>query len=68
MKNYRMGWAGMDPYAGGRGSQLGMDEGKVTQFILTPTLSEIKLLNATPLIIRNLLFDPEPNFFTRYYS
>ena len=45
----------MDPYAGGRGSQLGMDEGKVTQFILTPTLSETKLLNATSLIIQNLL-------------
>ena len=43
----------MDPYAGGRGSQLGMDEGKVTKFILTLTLSGVAIL--TTLLIPNLL-------------
>ena len=51
-----MGWAGMDPYAGGRGSQLGMDEGKVTKFILTLTLSGIAIL--TTLLIPNWLVFP----------
>ena len=36
----------MDPYAGGRGSQLGMDEGKVTKFILTLTLTTLLIPNS----------------------